>query len=471
MDSHLADFLSSVPPALTIPLLRLAPSISLSKQALHLFTWSSPSWHTSWLALASWWALCLLVDTALRRFLPFVFLLVFVLMQRRKKSRDMREAPTTEHALRNVIADLTVIQSLLPQLPTSSIPITTALRVVSILYLPYLLLSFLVSFRVICAILGTVLLTWCAPWAIVLRATAWRSAWLRWTAYKAWSVLTGSPLPPRTFSDQPTIHSLTPVQSLRFLFTIYENQRWWMGLDWTAALLPGERPSWCSATQHPLSPPNAFALPENTTIYLPDGKGGRLKRTATWKWEEPEWCVVVHKEGGGLSRVERPLPTPKEETTNSSRLLKAADRLRSTNLPQSSADSTKSTHGSSDIDISSQDSNESGEEPLTDADGWVYGDNKWEGQSNRGGMGKYTRYRRWTRVAIVFEVVENISEGAFGIQKEDSSPSTISSVPPTGSSTVTTSTSTPVPENAHDNPPDSPLRQRLKKALNTKPSE
>lgn len=27
-------------------------------------------------------------------------------------------------------------------------------------------------------------------------------------------------------------------------FTVFENQRWWVGLDWTQALLPGERASW-----------------------------------------------------------------------------------------------------------------------------------------------------------------------------------------------------------------------------------
>lgn len=27
-------------------------------------------------------------------------------------------------------------------------------------------------------------------------------------------------------------------------FTVFENQRWWVGLDWTHALLPGERASW-----------------------------------------------------------------------------------------------------------------------------------------------------------------------------------------------------------------------------------
>jgi hypothetical protein len=29
-----------------------------------------------------------------------------------------------------------------------------------------------------------------------------------------------------------------------FRFEVHENHRWWMGLDWTSALLPQERPSW-----------------------------------------------------------------------------------------------------------------------------------------------------------------------------------------------------------------------------------
>ncbi|KAF8894929.1 integral peroxisomal membrane peroxin-domain-containing protein [Gymnopilus junonius] len=247
-------------------------------------------------------------------------------------------------------------------------------------------------------------------------------------------------------SSQPSINSPTPVQSLRFLFAVYENQRWWMGLDWTAALLPGERPSWCSSSQHPLPPPNAFALPDNTTTYLPDGKGGRLKRTATWKWEEPEWRVVVHN-GNGLSRVERPLPSLKDENNSSSRLLKAAGRLREPSLTSSSADS-----GTTNVDASSQDLKEIDEEPLTDADGWVYGDNKWEAQSNKGGMGKYTRYRKWTRVAVVFEEVETVPPGDLGIHKESSDQQ--ESLAPVSEAVITT------------NPSDSLLKQRLRTALN-----
>ncbi|PPQ89576.1 hypothetical protein CVT25_012248 [Psilocybe cyanescens] len=398
------------------------------------------------------------------RFLPVIIFIFFAYIQWRQKNVSSIKPPTTEHTLRSVVSDLTVIQALLPSLPPSSIPIPSLLRVVAILYIPYIALSFFVSFRVVCALGGTVLLTWRAPWAIVLRATAWRSAWLRWSVYKTWAFLSGEALPERVYSFQPSTNSLTPVQSLRFLFTIYENQRWWVGLDWTAALLPGERPSWCSASQHPLSPPNAFSLPPNTTIYLPDDKGGRLKRTATWKWEEPEWRVVVRKNGGGLSRVERPLPSIKDESPNSSRLLKAAGRLRdsgSTATVNSSAvsDTNKSTMGTSDVDFDSQDCKDtSEEEPLTDVDGWVYGDNKWEGQSNRGGMGKYTRYRRWTRVAVVFEEVETVSAEEIVMQEEQKE-----QVP------IVAEGSTHIPETVIGNPPESPLKHRLRMALNKAP--
>lgn len=43
-----------------------------------------------------------------------------------------------------------------------------------------------------------------------------------------------------------------------FRFEIYENQRWWMGLDWTHALLPGERPTWLVGFVLSLTPALTF---------------------------------------------------------------------------------------------------------------------------------------------------------------------------------------------------------------------
>lgn len=313
-----------------------------------------------------------------RRFLPLVIFGVVAIWQWRHRHRP-EAPPVTESTLQGVITDLTIIQSSLPSsIPAPSLETSKAFRAAVILSVPYLLLSFLVSFRAVVAIAGTVCLTWRAPWALVIRTTLWRSAWLRWTIYKIWAFLVGQPLAPPVMSPQPSVSSTEDVQSFRFLFTIYENQRWWMGLDWTAALLPAERPSWCSAAQQPMSPPNSFTLPESTVVCLPDGKGGRLKRTATWRWEEPEWRVLVHKERNSVSRVELPLPTLKDDNQNSSLLLKAAGRLR---------EGSQSDYNKPD-DHASDDACQSDEEALTDSDGWIYVDNKWENQSNKGGMGK-----------------------------------------------------------------------------------
>ena len=242
--------------------------------------------------------------------------------------------------------DLTSLHSLLPSFPTipaslfpSAFPSTALVRVCAIAFVPYLILTHLIPVRVLVGLSGTVVLTYRAPFARLLRAALWRSAFVRWAIYRCWAALSGIPLP----SPIPgpavgaTAANTTVTAKLRFAFTAYENQRWWMGLDWTAALLPGERPSWCSASQAPLAPPAMFALPAPTTIFLPvDGvSDSREKRTATWAWAEPEWQVVVRRDGEPSTDVE------------------AVEAMEE-----------------------------------TDADGWVYGDNKWESHSGKGGIGK-----------------------------------------------------------------------------------
>jgi len=139
---------------------------------------------------------------------------------------------------------------------------------------------------------------------------------VHWTIYRSWAELTGLPIPSQI--PAPTATAVVAAQSanmtvtaqLRSAFTVYENQRWWMGLNWTATLLPGERPSWCNASQAPLPPPVTFALPAPMMAFLSvDGVPDvREQRTAMWAWAEPEWHVVVR-------RTSRPMPRVRHDTT------------------------------------------------------------------------------------------------------------------------------------------------------------
>lgn len=332
--------------------------------------------------------------------LPIAMLLVLLIARWTFKPRAP-SPPITEDNLQQAIADFTAIHSLLPSFSSFKTSqgtphLTVLARVLAISYVPYLALTYFVRLRVIIAIIGTVLLTWKARWSQAIRRGFWRSAWIRWSLYRVWSFLSGQPLPTRIVSPQTvknarisTMTSTQEVNTIRFLFTVYENQRWWVGLDWTAALLPGERPSWCSASQQPVAPPSVFSLPAPTTVYMKEGNK-RLKRTARWTWEEDEWRVLVHKDGTTPSRVEKPLPMEEPGApTGANRLMKVAGKMRQASLSAPGPDGNEkgeADEGKS-VEKGGKD-NGYDDDVYTDGDGWVFGDNKWENCSGKGGMGK-----------------------------------------------------------------------------------
>lgn len=151
---------------------------------------------------------------------------------------------------------------------------------------------------------------------------------------------------------------------------------------------------------------------------------------ARWTWEEPEWRVVVRKEGhDGLYRVEKMPPKDKDtpdDTGTAARMLRAArGRDASASSPSESPERDKKPPSDQHVpDPSIIPAHE--DDIVTDPEGWVYGDNKWEGASCKGGMGKYTRYRRWTRIAVLTETVELVGPGEFGVVRDSGAFSTTS---------------------------------------------
>jgi hypothetical protein len=61
----LIDFVNSVPHPLTVVLVQLGPHIATIRHIAEIISWRQ-SWHDSCLVLASWWAVCLLAEVALR---------------------------------------------------------------------------------------------------------------------------------------------------------------------------------------------------------------------------------------------------------------------------------------------------------------------------------------------------------------------------------------------------------------------
>jgi len=91
-----------------------------------------------------------------------------------------------------------------------------------------------------------------------------------------------------------------PGQSseLVFKFDIYENQRWWLGVDWTSNMMPGERTPWSDSNNDPIPSKTSFDLPEPTTTVSYQGDD-QVMTVKEWRWVEPDWWVDMKglKEG------------------------------------------------------------------------------------------------------------------------------------------------------------------------------
>jgi len=311
-------------------------------------------------------------------------------------------------------------------------------RLFAFLTVPYLSITYIVPVPVLIASFGTLLLTWRSPWFRTTRRVITRSAHVRAFYRRAVEFVSGSYSMPLTFSKlkadttKAEPEPETKIKHHHFLFTILENQRWWVGIDWTAALLPSERPSWCAPATaislaqaaagnhahnpaiHPaLPPPSSFPLPSSTSVILPSSTGiGYVKRTAKWQWEDgSEWEVVVHKEGEAVSKRFRPPSISKSPQTGGSggaapepeegirsRFLKghlsklnigAVTSSTSPSSPPLPAESTVVDGDEEKTKVMTEDD----ENLVTDPEGWIYGDNKWESLSGKNAMGKVCCFR------------------------------------------------------------------------------
>lgn len=175
----------------------------------------------------------------------------------------------------------------------------------------------IITTRRVILILGTILLTWHARVIRVSRAILWRSATIRRvlalvtglqfeglakrpsispvvatgsaaasSAASATGKSTSSPSAARNPRESELTKALRRSRGgrgtgVRFTFIIYENQRRWVALGWTASLFAYERPAWTDENNNAVPPRRDFELPD-----VEDGSNMR------WQWAEgSRWRV------------------------------------------------------------------------------------------------------------------------------------------------------------------------------------
>lgn len=141
---------------------------------------------------------------------------------------------------------------------------------------------------------------------------------------------------------------------VRFTYVLYENQRRWLGIGWTANLLTYERAPWTDEFLNELASIDTFELPNADAAFarapllppLPD------LAAAHWRWVDKAWRLDLTNDGAIA--------------------LPAAKRSKTTANP-------------------------------TADEGFIFYDNVWKKPSTEDSFSKYTRRRRWIRTAeLVF---------------------------------------------------------------------
>lgn len=374
------------------------------------------------------------------------------------------------------LISITIIQPIQSIFNWSDYQLSETCLYASLTSIPFtLIITKLLGTQNLFLVIGSITILWSAPWFTLFRKLIWRSRFLRLIfriglricllgGIGVWDEIRRGAhhgesirlIPSRTSNLNPDPNENSTncddgfqsamvkdsrdkemgeqKQEIEVRFTIFENQRWWMGLDWTSTLLPHERPNWTDSSHTPVPGPTDFNLP-NPTITTSGKK-------ITWKWIDRDW--LISKASPGLlnqkdkSSKPNPLSSPLRLSMKSILNSSSSNDLHHGLMNRSEATQARSVgslslghHGASELEKDlkeavafsglSSDVMIEGEDPSVpwdvDTNGWQYGDNHWEKLSRKAGIGRYTRRRAWVRRAVMistdYEIQEEEDETEF----------------------------------------------------------
>ncbi|KAG9199512.1 peroxisome- protein [Epicoccum nigrum] len=333
-----SPLLAATPPQITRVLAYSHPFLLPLNKLAGLLTWTTADPWESFILVASFWAVVLYGDAVTRYAGPIIVVTSLILgMYARRYSplsstgwtgekgqkghkRAESDSSIKHHkSLEEIVDDLKLFTSrcnilldpflrltdfLSTQRTATSAttrPALTVLFIRILFVLPLWIgltlppLYILTTKRVVLAV-GTVVLSWHSRPARVTRTLLWRSRTVRRISVFVTGLDFGDapikgahppPLPPRKKSTQEVAALLAAKRrpestGIRFTFSIYENQRRWLGIGWTSSMLAYERASWTDEHMNPVPDKEHFELPEV------DGGASR------WRWVQgSQWKIEV----------------------------------------------------------------------------------------------------------------------------------------------------------------------------------
>lgn len=348
LPKYTSPLLSSTPPTVTKALSQAYPFILAADSLFGVLTWTSDDSWKSFLLALTWITIVLYYEVLVGYFghlLAVAAIAGYVYWTKAVEKRQ-KESPTLDaivHTLSNTTSRINLFLAPVTTLSLTTQDVTRLLFTTLFLTPVFMVVAFfLVTPRIIILVSGLLILTYHSVYARVTRAILWRSRTVRLLTFYLTGLDFSGHARFQAHSDGKLSKNVLGVQSsdgkpVRFTYVLFENQRRWLGIGWTANLLAYERAPWTDEFLNESTLPESFKLPEDENLGV------------EWQWVDEIWRLDLTNDGG---------------------------------LVISSKGKGKTTTADPGSNV-----------------GWIYYDNVWKNPSAEDAFMKYTRRRRWVRTA------------------------------------------------------------------------
>lgn len=353
-----SPLLSSTPPTVAKSLVKSYPYLLIVNKALSLLTWTNDDYWVN-LIIVSVYSLVVVyfedIVTWSGHLVVVAILALYALLNRRI-TQETSLKPTLDdvvQALTTTCIKADMLLDPITSLALSAHDIKRLLFTTVFLTPLYLIITLVVvPPRTILLVVGVYLLTYHSAYMRVTRRMVWKLKIARLICF----YLTGLDFQNRNHifaaafakvQKGTTANGLAdPSKPVRFAYVVYENQRRWLGIGWTANLLSYERAPWTDEFLNESPSIDKFELPSPDNDYSFGLLSVPMASGASWRWVDKSWRLDLTNDGA---------------ITINKRSKTTAD-------------------------------------PTAD-EGYIYYDNVWKKPTTDDSYSKYTRRRRWVRTA------------------------------------------------------------------------
>ncbi|CAH01863.1 PEX28-32 family peroxisomal membrane protein [Kluyveromyces lactis] len=307
-----SPLLNSTPPTVSKALVKLYPYLVVCNEFLGLLTWTSDDIWKSVLMVICYIAVILYFQVVVRYFGHFLFvgllwgysaLDTFV-------ETTIKEKPTLDDIVHIISCVYTKADLLLSPLSVwTGNDIKRILLTMAFLSPVYVIVSiFIFSSQKLVLIAGVYVLTYHSSWSVVTRRLLWKLKVVRLLVF----YITGLDLSGvnkhqggifaavhkkvKNLSSSSIGTDADDGKPIRFTYVLYENQRRWLGIGWTANMLTYERSSWTDEFLNEAPSPEQFKLPEEAS-------------GMAWRWVDKTWRLDMTNDGAIQLSSTRPKTT------------------------------------------------------------------------------------------------------------------------------------------------------------------